>query len=178
MLKVKFLRITFAVLLLIILAIIGYNAIMKYLYPQKYSDYVEQYSTEFKVDKNLVYAVIKCESNFKSDAVSSANANGLMQLTERTFVWAQQLCDGQVNEKLDIYDPQTNIKYGTFLLSYYDKLYNGNVNMILSAYNAGVGMVEQWDDGDFTLEDIKYSETRTYVKKIQDVKKIYENLYQ
>ena len=58
------------------------------LYPRSYRSYVEQYSREYDVDENLVYAVAKVESNFDPNAVSSADARGLMQMTEDAFEWA------------------------------------------------------------------------------------------
>ena len=59
------------------------------LYPRSYRSYVEQYSREYDVDENLVYAVAKVESNFDPNAVSSADARGLMQMTEDAFEWVQ-----------------------------------------------------------------------------------------
>ena len=57
-------------LILIVLGValfIGKNDIYKYLYPKKYSDYVEFYSKEYNLDENLVYSIIKAESKFKVD---------------------------------------------------------------------------------------------------------------
>ena len=57
---------------------------MKKIYPLKYSEYVEKYSEEYNIDKYLVYAIIKAESNFKENAKSTSNAVGLMQIMEAT----------------------------------------------------------------------------------------------
>ena len=63
---------------------IGKKDIYKYLYPKKYSDYVEFYSKEYNLDENLVYSIIKTESKFKEDAVSRKGAKGLMQIGDGT----------------------------------------------------------------------------------------------
>ena len=60
------------------------NELMKKIYVKNYSNYVEKYSKENGLDENLVYAIIKAESNFKEGAVSSSGAVGLMQLMETT----------------------------------------------------------------------------------------------
>ena len=75
-------RLTVCAVMLIILAVWGYNAALRYLYPMRFSTAVQKYSSMYGVEKELVYAVIKCESNFKVDASSYAGAKGLMQLTE------------------------------------------------------------------------------------------------
>ena len=60
------------------------NKILKQIYKKDYSQYVEKYSKQYNVDEELVYAVIKAESNFNSNAHSSKGAVGLMQLMEDT----------------------------------------------------------------------------------------------
>ena len=58
------------------------NTIMKSFYITKYSEYVEKYSKEYNVDKYLIYATIKAESNFNEKAESKKGAKGLMQLMD------------------------------------------------------------------------------------------------
>ena len=65
------------------------DSVYRQMYPRKYSHYIEQYSKEYGVDKNLVYAVTRIESNFDPQAVSSADARGLMQMTSDAFDWVQ-----------------------------------------------------------------------------------------
>ena len=71
------------IILLIVLLIVGYH-ILKYLYPKGYSEYVEKYSEQFDVDEDLIYAMIKEESNFNSEISSNKSAIGLMQLVQST----------------------------------------------------------------------------------------------
>ncbi len=104
-----------AVLLIVILLIQYIPHIVQYFFPRNYVRFVEKYSKEFDVDKNLVYAVIKAERSFSRDAYSKKGAKGLMQLTDETASW----CAGKTKtDKYDIFDPEDNIKLGTYYLSY------------------------------------------------------------
>ncbi len=70
----KIIIIAFAVGVLF-LGIYGtYNAILRNLYPKQYSNCVEKYSTEYGIDEDWVYSIIKAESNFKVDSVSQSGA--------------------------------------------------------------------------------------------------------
>lgn len=155
----------------------------KRAYPQKYADYVETYAQQYGVPESLVYAVIHTESGFDSGAVSPVGAVGLMQLMPDTFEW---LTDEILFDHLEsgmLYDPETNIKYGTYLLSrLYDRY--GDWDLTLAAYNGGVGNVDKWledpaySDGEGGLKKIPFKETRNFVKKVSDAKKTYERLYE
>ena len=154
----------------------------KRAYPRKYTEYVETYAKAYGVPEALVYAVIHTESSFDSGAVSSAGAVGLMQMMPDTFKW---LTDEILFDHLEsgmLYDPETNIKYGTYLLSrFYDRY--GDWELALAAYNGGPGNVDEWledpaySDGEGGLSKIPFRETRQYVKKVADARKTYERLY-
>ncbi len=157
------------------------RAIERKLYPLEYSEYVDKYSEEFGVDKAVVYAVIKTESGFRPDAVSSAGARGLMQMIEDTFFWSQQRYGTKELLAFDeAFDPQTNIKYGTYILKLlYDEF--GEDDLVFAAYHAGRGSVLAW------LEDPAYSEngvltdiptdTRHYIHKVNQALIMYHKLY-
>jgi len=148
-------------------------------YPLKYSEYVEKYSDEYGVDKALIYAVIKTESNFRPEAVSSVGAMGLMQMMPATFKDMQKrLSEEHETDKL--LDPEISIKYGTYYLKY---LYNyfDDWDLVIPAYNAGMGNVSKWLKNDEyskngKLVKIPFSETERYVKKIDTALKEYKNL--
>ena len=150
-------------------------------YPQKYKNYVSACSKEFDVPEQIIYATIKTESNFRPYARSSAGAVGLMQLMPDTFQW---LTDHMLHENLPLYrraDPYTNIRYGTYMLSWLYEYY-GDWEIVFAAYNAGPGRVNSWlsDDrcsSNGKLTYIPNSETRAYVQRqLSNIQK-YENLY-
>ena len=160
------------------------NVILKQIYPLKYTQWVEKYAKEYDVDDLLIYAIIKAESNFDEKANSTSNAKGLMQVLETT---ADDIAKDLGNYNMgdyDLYDPETNIMFGTKYFSYLLKDYSGNELLAMAAYNAGKGNIKRWiengtikaDGSD--IENIPYKETTTYVRKISRNYKIYKMLYE
>lgn len=145
-------------------------------YPVKYSNFITKYAQDNDLDPYLVIALIKQESNFVADA-RSEYAGGLMQLTEVTAAeYARKLG----LENYNYMDPETNIKIGCFVLASLIEKYD-NIDTALAAYNAGIGNVDGWlgnpdysNDGK-TLYNIPFSETREYVKKVNEYIEIYKN---
>ena len=156
--------------------------IEKRIYPLEYSEYVEKYSNEFGVPQRIIYAVIKTESDFNETAVSPASAHGLMQLTEETFYDVASML-GEAPSAFDIYSPDVNIRYGTRYLFYLYKMYDGNWDNAIAAYNAGLGNVNKWlnddelSDENGNLIKIPFEETRDYLKKVKKAAEKYEKLY-
>ena len=152
-----------------------------YPQPSEYAEYVCKYSSEYGVPEELIWAVIKTESDFDASAVSGVGAVGLMQLMPETF---NEITNSRLNERLDAgmrYDPETNIRYGTYYLAYLYSRY-GNWSTAIAAYNAGLGKVDEWlENEDYAKDDaltyIPYRETRNYVKKVQKALEMYESLY-
>lgn len=160
---------------------LSYNKILKKIYPLKYANYIEKYSAENALDKELVYALIKQESNFEKECVSSMYAMGLMQLLDST---AKEIAvKSNVNYETNmLYDPETNIKLGTKYLSTLNNKY-GRIELALAAYNAGTGNVDNWikngtikEDGS-DLENIPFKETNNYVRKVINNYKMYKRIY-
>ena len=158
------------------------DIIMKKLYPLKYSEYVEKYAEEYNMDKYMVYAIIKAESNFDENAKSSSDAIGLMQIMETTAIETARKMDLEVTEE-DLFKPDLNIniglKYFTYLLNQYDN----NYPLAIIAYNAGMGNVDSWikeetikEDGT-DIENVPFKETNNYVRKILRDYEIYKRLY-
>ncbi len=153
------------------------RAVMLKNYGFKYEEYVERYSIEYSVPQEIIYAVIKCESNFVPDAVSSKGAIGLMQMMPDTYDW---LCTKLGENPDSLYNPEISIKYGTYYLSYlYDRF--GIWENCYAAYNAGETTVSEWLKNDEYSEDgrlknIPYNETEKYVKKVTDAVKAYDQL--
>ena len=156
------------------------GALDKKQHPRQFCEYVEEYSEEFRVPEAIIYAVIKCESSFDSTAVSSAGAIGLMQLMPDTFAY---LCTklGDDYETGMLYDPKTNIRYGTYYLSMlYERF--GIWETVFAAYNCGPSRVNGWiEEGKVTdsgrLSEIPIAGTAHYVEKVQKAADTYEELY-
>lgn len=154
--------------------------------PEEYNAFVEKYAHEYGVPTELVWAVIKTESGFDSSAVSHKGAIGLMQMMPETFVWLTNDILHDSHEVGMLYDPETNIKYGTYYLS---RLYGrfGSWDTALAAYNGGEGNVSDWlkdkkysDDGvNLKIDKIpsQFNETKNYVKKVNNYCKKYKELY-
>jgi soluble lytic murein transglycosylase len=151
--------------------------------PSEYKSFVSEYSEKYRVPENLVYAIIKVESKFDSSAESSVGALGLMQMMPDTFSW---LTNDRLGDRFSVgmlYDPETNIKYGVYYLSWlYDRYADWDIT--LAAYNAGPGNVDKWLE-DPTVSDLEtgklinipFKETREYVKKVNKALEKYESLY-
>lgn len=151
-------------------------------HPLKYMDYVEKYSREYSVPQSVILAVMKCESDFESNAVSKAGAVGLMQMMPDTFVWLSRDKLGENHEAGMLYDPETNIKYGTYYLSYL-YLEFGRWETVYAAYNCGPNKVKEWqadteyaDENGF-LKKIPIKETKNYVSKVEKAEALYKKLY-
>lgn len=154
----------------------------KHAYPREYAEYVEAYAEQYGVPETLVFAIIRTESSFDSGAVSSAGAVGLMQILPDTFEWLTNEILFDHLESGMLYDPETNIKYGTYLLSrYYDRY--GDWKLVFAAYNGGPGNLDKWledpeyADGEGGLKKIPFRETRNYIRKVTDAWDTYERLY-
>ncbi|MDR2559337.1 MAG: lytic transglycosylase domain-containing protein [Oscillospiraceae bacterium] len=151
--------------------------------PLLYVDYVEKYAREYEVDKFLIYAIIKTESDFRTDAVSSAGARGLMQITEETFDWLSVYRlreSGKVFDHMFIADD--NIRYGSYLITYHLRNF-GDIDCALAAYFAGDNTVIRWlNNPDFsqdgkTLSEVPDPDTRHYIHKVNTAYEIYLKLY-
>lgn len=150
-------------------------------YPKQFAESVSKYSEMYGVPEIIIYSMIKTESDFESNAVSSVGAVGLMQIMPDTCEWiASRL--GENYEFALMYDPDTNIRYGTYLISFL-KLRYGNWETVFAAYNAGHGRVDEWleseeySSGNGVLHTIPFKETRNYVEKVNDARAVYKRLY-
>ena len=173
------------ILILIVFLIVFKNKIQRIFYPKSYEEFVSMYSDEYGVDENLIFAVIKAESNFQEDAVSHKDALGLMQIMKETAEDVARKYNIEIdfnNSEREILNVQNNIKIGTKYLAVLLEKYK-NIEVAVAAYNAGIGTVDNWiekgiikSDGS-DIENIPYKETNNYVRKILRNYKIYQYLY-
>ena len=159
------------------------NSILKKIYKIDYYEYVYKYSKENDIDPLLIATIIKVESNYKRNIVSSSGAIGLMQLMENTAVEEANEINENVTAIEKLYNPEFNIKIGTKYFAKLLKKYNNNYLLAAAAYNAGMGKVDMWikngiikQDGS-DLENIPIKETNNYVRKIARDYMIYQELY-
>lgn len=175
------------IILVVIIVFLGIfkNKILKIIYPKTYKEIVETYAEQYNVEENLIFAVIKAESNFDADAVSNKGAMGVMQLMEET---AKDVANKSrieldiTNIEQEMLNVDNNINIGTKYLSTLLERY-GNKEVALAAYNAGIGNVNNWiekgiikEDGS-DIENVPYKETNMYIRKILRDYKIYNELW-
>lgn len=155
----------------------------RYIYPFYYRGVIEKYSQEYQVDEYLIIAMVKTESKFQPEAISSYGAMGLMQLMPETAIWISGQLDDTDFYLEQLKEPQCNLRYGIWYLSSLQKEFNGNETLMLAAYNAGRGNVRSWMeqygwDYSFDAPDaIPYRETQEYVKSVLDNRNKYQKLY-
>lgn len=140
-------------------------------YPVQYRELICRYAEENGLEPAHVAAVILAESSYRADAVSSVNAQGLMQLLPSTAEWIAGKFDEEYSEGC-LFDPETNIKYGCWYLGFLMNRYDDDKTCASAAYHSGQGTVDQWlqdpaysSDGK-TLSAIPGSNADTYVNRI------------
>jgi len=142
-------------------------------YPLHYSEYVRVHARQHRLDPALLAAVIYQESKFNADAKSDSGAIGLMQLTPSTAHGIAVRTGGHAFRTQDLYDPDINIRYGSWYLDNLFRKY-GSERLVLAAYNAGQGNVDRWRRNG---EGIQFAETRAYVARVEKLKRIYADAW-
>lgn len=128
-------------------------------YVRDYEDIIKRASDSFGVDRSLIKAVIKAESDFDHRAVSHKGAQGLMQLMPRT---------AELMEVEDPFDPEANVLGGTRYLGSLLERFNGDRRLALAAYNAGPERVA------FYRDVPPFEETRIFVDRVLKYAGLYE----
>lgn len=170
------------IILLIIVGFVGFSSAIDMFHPNEYTNYINEYSKEYNLDPILVRAVIETESKYNPNATSNVGAKGLMQITDSTGQWiADQIGIKDFNPEM-LFDPKINIEFGCWYLANLNNEFHNEDN-VAAAYNAGRNNVKQWlqnkqysKDGQ-VLDVIPFSETATYVKRINFYEKVYKFIY-
>ncbi|UPG86193.1 transglycosylase SLT domain-containing protein [Luteibacter aegosomatis] len=154
------------------------------LYEQRFplarQDGVVEQSGQAGIEAPWAYAIIRAESAWMSDARSSADARGLMQLLPTTAAIVAKRNGLSWSGGESLYDPPTNIVLGTRYLAQMAARYNGAPWLASAAYNAGPNKVDQWVEARGTLDpdlfvaSIPYKETREYVARVMAFAVIYD----
>ncbi|KZE66638.1 lytic transglycosylase domain-containing protein [Paenibacillus polymyxa] len=157
---------------------------MSWFYPIQYKDEIRQYSQTYEVDPFLVASIIRVETNFKTSKQSHKGALGLMQIMPNTANW---IMDSAQIQKVPLesvkHEPGTNIELGTWYLHSLSMKFQDNPVVIIAAYNAGPGKVQEWldqgvwDGKEESIKQIPFGETRHYVQRVIYYYRQYTKIY-
>lgn len=150
-------------------------------WPQAYPEAVKRYAETFAVEPALVWSVMRQESAFSPVAVSHANAMGLMQVIPSTWTWLAEL---QRENPGDPFEPADNVRYGVFYLRWLLDYFDGDLELVVTAYNRGQGYIGRLFRGDLVQRDkdelyrhIDALETREYLQRVMVNLETYRALY-
>jgi len=153
------------------------------LFPKAYWSDLKRSAAANSLDPYLVASLIRQESEFNPNAVSRANAVGLMQLLPKTGKQVAKEVKLQRYNASQLYTPAVNLQLGTrYFRGMVDK-FGGSFEYALAAYNAGSDRVDEWlsqgkyrDPQEF-VESIPFTETREYVQAILRNASVYKQIY-
>lgn len=152
----------------------------RWLNPISYEDEIAAAAARQSLDPHLVLAMVKCESGFRPDARSDAGAVGLMQLLPSTAEWITGRPDWAGAGSPQLTAAQDNLALGCYYLRFLLDRYGGDQISAIAAYHAGQGTVDGWlaeSGGRLQMDDISYSETRDYVRRVLRYQELYGKLY-
>lgn len=153
------------------------------VYPLEHAGAIRAGAARYDLDPALVAAVVYAESKFDERAVSSQGAVGLMQILPETADQIAEESGGATFTTQDLEDPRINVRYGSYYLRQALDAFDGDKVAAIASYNAGMGVVSEWvaqahaDGGDLRIKDIPYPETRAYVEKVLEARRVYREEY-
>jgi soluble lytic murein transglycosylase len=142
-------------------------------YPLKYEEIVRGHARNYRLDPALLAAVIYQESKFNAQAHSKRGAIGLMQLLPETAEGIALRTGGSKFRVEDLWEPEINVRYGSWYLRHLLDKYDDE-RLALAAYNAGQHNVDEWRRRGV---GIQFDETRHFVDRVRELKKIYRHAY-
>lgn len=155
----------------------------RYPRPEWLESAVQVRAEKYAVPEAMIWAVLRNESRFESNAVSEDGRIGLMQLTPDRFHFvATEIMEIDSPDAGLLYDPATNLEYGVAYLSYLYRQY-GVWDLVFAAYCAGTGTVDAWltspayTDENGLLIEIPDRDVAQYVKKMNKAVDLYRALY-
>ena len=143
-------------------------------FPMPFRDAVVERSRQIGLDPAYVYGLIRQESRFIMDAKSGVGASGLMQVMPATARWTAKKIGMVGFQPQQITERDTNIAIGTGYLKLVLDNFGGSMPLAAAAYNAGPGRPAKWRgetgapvmEGAIWAENVPFTETRDYVKKV------------
>ena len=154
-------------------------------YPLQYRDIIVRIAAEYNLSPSLVASVIRNESSFRPEVESSVGARGLMQLMPDTAEWIAHKLKLDHYAFVQLYDPETNIRFGCWYLNYLSSLFHSDPFCVICAYHAGQGQVSSWlsnpvysSDGVSLMPDkLPDGPTKTYAGRVTRDYGIYKAKY-
>ena len=141
-------------------------------FPLPYQKAVVNYAKNYQIPQALIYAIIRQESGFRDDVVSSAGAQGLMQVMPATARAVSKTGKIAYSDKKELFSSQKNINIGTAYLQQLGKRFSQHPLLMVAAYNAGPRQAAHWwkthppKDIDIWIETLPWYETRNYIKNV------------
>lgn len=161
----------------------GVRFLWEFAYPKAYSSYVEKASKDFKIPTELIWGIMKAESQYRRDAISPVGALGLMQVMPYTGRRVASLMSESNFNPSKLLEPPTAVRVGSRYLQRLMQRFDQTIPFVAAAYNAGPHRVHTWLayfgtlEMDEFIEHIPFLETRNYVKKVVSNSYVYSRLY-
>jgi soluble lytic murein transglycosylase len=161
----------------------GQKFLWEKAYPKAYASFVQDYSQHFGVPVEMIWGIMRAESNYRRDAISPVGAMGLMQVMPFTGQKMAELNQDKDFLPSRLLEPAVAIKMGTLYLKRVLKIFSGNRALAAASYNAGPHRVMSWLgrfgnlELDEFIEHIPFVETRNYVKRVLSNYQVYSDLY-
>lgn len=152
-----------------------YSNLHSYLYPKYYNNLVKKYSKKYDVEEALIFSLIKEGSKFDSDLISKGTYLGLMQLDLKTA----RLYDPDITTK-KLLNPEVNIAIGVKHLEYLLSNFDNNISLSIASFYDGEKVISSWKldkNGDIDVEQIPYSDSQEFIKKVITNYYRYKSLY-
>ncbi|MCW8900594.1 MAG: transglycosylase SLT domain-containing protein [Gammaproteobacteria bacterium] len=149
-------------------------------FPLAHKQQIGEQAKNEQINPAWAFAVIRQESAFTTDARSSAGALGLMQLMPRTARQVARSLQIKRPKQRDLLESNINIKLGVRYLRKLKEKFNGSPILATAAYNAGPWRVKGWlpkeeaQSADLWIENVPFTETRKYLKRVLTYTIIYE----
>ena len=162
---------------------VGEHPLWKLAYPRPYWPQLKSYANQAGIDPYFALAIMREESHFDPLALSSSKAIGLMQLMPATAKFVARKQKIKLNEIDDIFNPKLNTRLGTLYLGSIAGRFKSELIYTAGSYNAGPSNMRKWikrwrkKSLDAFVEQIPFSETRKYVKRVYRSYKLYKQIY-
>ena len=156
---------------------------MRHFYPRAFGRMVVATAKRFDIDPNILWAIMRTESAYRTDAISRVWAGGLMQLMPHTAVRLAKELRMRFSPE-QVFDPRVNLTLAGYYLRAVSAKFNGQLPLVAAAYNGGPHNVARWlrargkdTELDAFIEEIPFDESRRYAKKIVRLRAVYERTY-